>query len=739
MYSSVSQRARLLASLFAGLCLLAPLRAQEPPPTPPPPSQETEDVIRVSSELVQTDVMVFGKDGAFVDGLKAEEFELKVDGKPQPIAFFERVEAGAVNEDAQLAAARGGARAPSRPDGAPVPLDRGRTLIFFVDDLHLSTASALRTRQALLRFFDEELRQNDEAAVASASGQVGFLQQFTDDRAVLRAAANRIQPRAYSLSDGQSPPMSEMHALAINRNDFNVISYFVDAMLRENPLLSREAAENNVRSRGREIMRRSSQITTTMLLSLESLVRYSAPLPGRKILFFISDGFLVEQDEDSTRERLRRITDAAARAGVVIYSMDPSGLRSGLPDASTDVAFDVSGRLASAEMGEIRSRQEPLHTLAADTGGRALVNTNAMGAAVEGALKETARYYLLAWRPEGEAARGAAKFRRIEVSVRGRRDLNVMVRRGFYVGDAPPAETGGGRDGGKRRKNEDAKASSQTASESVADRELRTAIGAARPLTALPASLSVGYVEVAGHGAVATVSVGLEPEALGLLGKQPDGRSQIDVAAVIYDESGKYVTSFRQGLTVVPPKEAAEPRELIVQSQQVKLNPGLYQVRAAVRDQQTRRAGSASEWVEIPNFKQGQFALSSIFLAERTTGDAPEKLKPEQLSEGVVLNVGRRFSRTSWMRFVTFIYNAKPGAPRPDVALQVQVFRDDQPVLTAPLARVNSADAPDAARLPYAAEIPLGSFPPGRYVLQLTAIDRTAKNQAKRRIDFTIE
>src|SRR5205823_1043348 len=71
------------------------------------PSQKPDDVVRVTTELVQTDVMVFDKQGRFIDGLVQKDFELRLDGKPQPIKFFDRVKAGAVNEDAQLAAARG--------------------------------------------------------------------------------------------------------------------------------------------------------------------------------------------------------------------------------------------------------------------------------------------------------------------------------------------------------------------------------------------------------------------------------------------------------------------------------------------------------------------------------------------------------------------------------------------------------------------------------------------------------
>ena len=60
--------------------------------TSPPKSQD--DVVRVYTELVQTDVMVFDRGGRFVDGLTKENFELRIDGKPRPIEAFEKITAG---------------------------------------------------------------------------------------------------------------------------------------------------------------------------------------------------------------------------------------------------------------------------------------------------------------------------------------------------------------------------------------------------------------------------------------------------------------------------------------------------------------------------------------------------------------------------------------------------------------------------------------------------------------------
>ena len=73
------------------LVLAAPISAQTKPQKP---AEEQDDVIRVSTELVQTDVMVFDKKGHFVDGLKGDQFALKVDNKPTSISFFERVTSG---------------------------------------------------------------------------------------------------------------------------------------------------------------------------------------------------------------------------------------------------------------------------------------------------------------------------------------------------------------------------------------------------------------------------------------------------------------------------------------------------------------------------------------------------------------------------------------------------------------------------------------------------------------------
>lgn len=131
--------------------------------------------MRISTELVQTDVMVFDKDGSFVPGLKREQFELLVEGQPQSIDFFESIVSGGRNEGSALRAARDNKPLSGESDESV----RGRTILFFINDLHLSPSSISRTHKTITNFINQMMGPEDQVAITSASGQIGFLQQLT--------------------------------------------------------------------------------------------------------------------------------------------------------------------------------------------------------------------------------------------------------------------------------------------------------------------------------------------------------------------------------------------------------------------------------------------------------------------------------------------------------------------------------------------------------------------------------
>jgi VWFA-related protein len=721
--------------------------AQQPQPRP----NQGADVVHVNTELVQTDVMVFSKDGAFVEGLKREQFELKVDGRPREISFFERVAAGSRNEEAQLAAARGVANPSAAKGGAPVPLDRGRAVFFFLDDIHLSASSISQARALLTSFIDHEIGQNDVAEITSASGQIGFLQQLTDNKAVLRAAVARIKTRPSLVLDAERPPMTEYQALLVSQNDPDVLGYFIDEMLRGDRELPRQIAGDVIRARASQMLLQSAHLTTASLASLEAVVRSAGQLTGRKVLFLISDGFFLDRRDPGAIDRMRSITSAAARSGIVIYSIDARGLVASTNDPSGTDAVDPTPRLQRASGGELTASQDGLNALARDTGGRALMNTNALSAAVTTALKETSAYYLVAWRPDNDEQRHNG-YKRIDVNIIGRPELSIRVRRNF--GRAETSETAA-----PTRSN-------PPVTPKTAASELREALRATYPKDALPTALALYFLNLVNAGTVlaASMKITVEPDAFSVLnGKQT---AFIDVAGVVFDDQGKSAGSFQDKLTISARSAEVQLKraESLTYSHRVTLKPGLYQVRVAARDQKGERTGSATRWIEVPDLAAHQLALSSIIAGERTASGGAERAvagsdkadggTPPDTVAKIQLNVEHRFAHTSLLRFIVFAYNAATGdaagaavtepltkatSAMPDLAVQIQLLRDNEPVMTKTLQKIETDGIADLTRLPYAAEIPLQDLPVGRYLLKVTVIDRIAKTTASQQLDFQVD
>ena len=696
--------------------------------------QDQSEVLRVYTELVQTDVMVFDKQGRFVPGLKREDFELRIDGNLKPIEFFEKVTAGSVNEESQLAMARGSsARINSINSPDSIPLDRGRPVFFYIDDLHLDLTGLKLTRELINRFIEKEMGQNDEAAITSASGQVGFLQQLTHDKTVLRAALKRLSVHPYSVHDFESPRMTEYQALLVENNDHDLLDYFIDETIRTSPGITRDMAEAMVRSRARVLIQQAGYVTTNTLAGLEGLVRSAKELPGRKLVFFISGGFFLGERGSDTIDKLRRITSPAARSGVVIYSMDARGLVASLKDASTAGQFDPSGRVQRSEGGELSASQDALNALAIDTGGKTVFNTNSLGPGLARALKETSIYYLLAWKPEREAHR-ATKFRPIEVKVVGQPELKVQVRRGFFDVDPEPPVA-------KSRKGEKPKA--QGPAEKSPASELSKVMFAPYPNRDIPLTLSLSYLKTPGKGPILTAFMQVPNEFLSFVPANGKQTALVDVAGTVLNDKGQVGASFNNRLTIESTSSGAvNVGQYSGQGYNLYVRPGLYQVRVGARDEKSGRSGSAHEWIEIPDLASGQLALSSLLVGARAMSTISNaSITTQDFRTSTELRMAHRFSPKDFLRFMLFIYNAAraPTDSKPDIALQVQVVRDDQPVVTTPLRKVSQEGIEDLSSIPFAAEVSLAGLPAGRYVLRVTAVDRVSKQSASQQTRFEIE
>jgi len=683
--------------------------------TPPSPDQ-SPDVIKVYTELVQTDVMVFDKQGRFVKNLKREDFELRLDGKPQPIGFFDQIEAGSVDETRQLAAARGQSAATGKN---ALPLDRGRTVLFFVDDLHLSATSTFQARKLINQFVERDLGQNDEAEIVTSSGQLGFLQQPTDNKTVLRLATERLNSRTSMVKDLQRPHMSEYQALQIDRGDRDVLAYFVAELLAENRMMGN--VEEEVKRRASAVLQQAASYSTITLSALERLIKSCATISGRKLLFLISDGFFIDTRNSDTTARLRMVTSAAARAGVVIYSIDARGLIATLDDAG--VRKPIDSRLSRGEQGEIGASQDILNAVAQDTGGRALFDRNDLYTAVDNGLKETASYYLLAWRPQRESDK-SSKFRRLEVSVIGKPDLTVRLRKGFYDLEPPTAE---------RTKPATDKAST----EEIAQKKLREALMTPHPERGLPLSIDTRFLNTDSQTFALTSSIEIPGEFVAPSSPAADG-AQFEVVGAVFTDRGEVGDRFSQRLGRKPASDDSSHN--LSYAHTTNLGPGLYQVRVAVRDLATGQIGTANKWIEIPDLSKGSLTLSSLLLGERDTSIAVTNTSPADNLASVPLSVSHRFKRGAFLRYVVFIYNASRATNAQfDVAAQVIVLREGQPVATTTLKKIATDNVDDSSRLAYAAELPLEGFHSGQYLLRFVVIDRIARTSALQQARFSIE
>jgi VWFA-related protein len=713
-------RTRHLAWLLFLLITWSVTQAQTPSPSPKP----QDDVVRVYTELVQTDVMVFDKQGKFVNGLKADNFELRIDGKPRPIQAFEQITAGS-DEESQLAAARGSTTINLK---RPVPLDRGRIVFFYVDDFHIDLAGLNSAKKVITQFIDKEMGQNDQAAIASATGQIGFLQQLTTDRMILHKALDRLSPRSYSIRDGDQPPMNEYQALLIDRLDRQVFDFFVQETMRVNQGMRLDTASALVRGRAGQILAQAAYINRNTLSGLESLIKSARNLPGRKIVFFLSGGFYIENRRGDDIDRMRQITNAAAKSGVVIYSMDTRGLVAAIHDAASERPFDPFGRLSLSDHQELLASQDGLNALAADTGGKATFNTNDLRKGLTPAINETSTYYLLAWKPDAEAQK-QSRFRSLEVKLIGRPDLTVRVRKGYFDLDPTPAPS-------------TAKEKKQPAQNKPAPTILRESIAAAYPTRDLPILMSADYYDLPNKGPTISTAIQMPGEFL-VFSERPGGKIQaaVDLTGVYFDEKGVAKTSFMERIVTTAPslEEAKTYRNDITFTYPAQLPPGLYQVRVAARDDKSGRLGVAHAWVEIPDLANKKLAMSNVLLGERTQAMMTNVSNPGGTNP-VALSASHRFQRESTLRFLIFAYNTSlsPADQKPDVVVQIQVVRDDQPVVTTALRKVTTDGVLDLTRLPYAAELPLGELIPGRYMLNVTVIDRISKQSTSRQTHFDV-
>lgn len=692
----------------------------------PPSAQKLEKsdkATRVGSVL--TDVLVSDRDGRFVGDLKRDQFELLVDGMPQPIAFFELVTAGSPEEGSQWARAQG-TEVPTSSLATGSNADGRRTLFFFLDDLHMSADSIKRVREAFLHFIDAAMGTHDRATIVAATRQIGLLQQLSSDKPALRAAVEQLTFRQPLIQDNQRPAMNEAQALAIEQHDSSVLDSFVDTTSAESHQtgkMARQKAEQLVRARAASLAKQSVAVTGAMLSSLSDLLRSFTDLPGRKSVFVFSDGFVLKGGQFDATDQLLEMTEAAARAGIVIYALDTGGSEAGRGDAAIIKTPNLTGGRTPSTSGEIILPPDGPRVLAVATGGRFLRYTGALDETIVKTLAETSRYYLLGWHIDPTMLQ-SGNSKSLKVSVKDHPDFTVRLRQSSidlskYVWQ----EKGPAKDTGFD--------------------ELRKAIRSSNPLTALPVFLYPSYTYQPEKGQVLTILLQADGVAMGASAEASKEEFAVDIVGAVLNKNGATVDFFQGSLSGSkdPGVQSREKQGEFIRTRLVAIDPGVYQVRIAVRDARSGRTGSACEWIEVPPLPPGRLCLSSLYLRGPQVKEAAPTGQVSGPLPEIPPSVKRRFPAGSQLFFSMYIYNSvrpSDGSP-PKILLQARIYKGDQAVIRSSLYSVKVEAGSGADSLPCEAGISLEGLSAGSYVLEVTATDQSNNNSATQRVSFWIE
>jgi hypothetical protein len=207
------------------------------------------------------------------------------------------------------------------------------------------------------------------------------------------------------------------------------------------------------------------------------------------------------------------------------------------------------------------------------------------------------------------------------------------------------------------------------------------------------------------------------------------------MVGMVYSDQGKPITNFSKRLTVAPSAPASGEQPGVIYNHRAPLAPGLYQVKAAVRDTRGGQVGSAVQWIEIPDLSKKQLALSSLHLGGRQVGGQGEGGAPQ-----IQFSVDRRFSRSAKVDFLGFVYNAARagGAGAVDLSVTLRVLRDNRAVVSSPARKLAPEAGADLARIPVTGAISLGQLPAGSYELEVSITDNVARTNAAERVVFEI-
>ena len=701
-------------------------------PTPTPQEESDEDVVRITTNLVQFDAVVTDKQGRPVTDLRPEDFEVYANGRKQEVTNFSYIstEAGAPAAAQPAAPSRRADKtAPPVPPARLRPGQVRRTVALVVDDLGTSFESLHFVRQALKKFVDEQMQPGDLVAIMRTSAGMGALQQFTNDKRMLYRAIERV--RWYPQGRSGTSAFAPMEGLPPSSNDAGSMN--VGDSKSGGGGDSDGSSFGGAADASADMDEFRDEIFSVGTLgAVNFIVRGMMELPGRKSVVMFSDGFGIYNRKDPSKgtrviDKLRRLVDLANRASVVIYAVDARGL----PCLCLTAADNTAGRSMQQVQQALDDRrtsyldtQSGPDFLAAQTGGFLVHDNNDLSGAVRRVLEDQRGYYLIGFRPDRsvfDTIRGRRQYNSLQMKLK-RPGLRVRTRSGFIgVTDAEARPV--------RRTRGEQLVGALASPIASGDLALR--------LTSLFGGDTAGGSFVSSLTHIDMSKVNFTDE--------PDGwhKAVFDVIALTFGEEGQVVDQIDRTETVRVRKEAFDNvrRDGLVYTMQVPIKkPGAYQLRVAVCDAATEKLGSASQFIEVPNLKKDRLALSGVLMqsasysaaqsAAGAVGEGQQKEQDEALAQGSPAL--RRFRLGEEIDYYFNIYNARPSpAGRPQLQTQLRLFRDNQQVYAGQPTTFDASKQTDMKNLHSGTRIRLGGLAPGEYVLQVIVTDLLAPEKQR--------
>jgi len=687
------------AIIFAAALLASPLSSQQ---------QRTAN-FSTTANVVVVDVTVTGRDGKAISNLTKDDFLVYEDGKVQalqsceiqkletkPLAPVEQVKTLETRPAAPTAATKPVPTPPTKEE-----LRDRRLIVMLFDFSTMQPQEQIRSVDAAIRFLSTQMTTSDLVSLMTFGSELKTVLTFTADRDLLISTL-----RAFHV--GESSELSTMADTGADSQDIGG-SFVADE------------TEFNIFNSDRK------------LAALEDAARQLVRYPEKKALVYISSG--IQKTGVDNQSQLQATVNAAVRANVAFYPIDTRGLMATPPGGDASQSAPVGNNLYSGSaqtslMDNFHNTQETLDTLAADTGGKALLDSNDLTLGMTQIQKDISSYYMLTYASTNTAEDG--KYRRIQVKLAPRlAELKAKLdfRQGYY-GPTLFAKMSG--------TNKEA--------------QLQEALDSANPVTDLPIAAEVDYFRLAKSKYFVPITVRIPGSALTFHNKGAKAATELDFIGEIRDARGRQVSAVRD---TIPLKVTATTAG-VVQQKQVQydtgftLGPGKYSLKFVARENGEGKAGTFETPFTVPDLASGStLRLSSVILSnqvqalkEQIAGAKnSKKLIAEdplvnEAGDKIMPNVTRVF-RPSQKMFVYFeLYD--PGAPAvqgappnlASVTASVAFYLDGKKVLETAPVRVNRLNAKRPGVVPLRLETQLQGLAAGQYTCQVNVIDQLGRKFA---------